>query len=135
MSFYDNKNYTPEQRAMYKQAAIIQNSAHHQRLKQIEAEAFAEREKQQAETERLAAWHLEDSRRQRAAEEEAKRKEAAANFEADLRRRFFEGNPFAKESDFQTMLPEIRKRAMLENIDTADKAEEMTRASGNYKLM
>jgi hypothetical protein len=33
------------------------------------------------------------------------------------------------------MLPELRKRAMLENTSTADKAEETTKQQGNYLPM
>ena len=135
MGYLKYPGMTPEQEAIMRQQGLVQHSLEHQaRLRAAENAAF-EKQKQDAENEKLAAWHLEDSRRRQAAEAEAKRKEAAANFEADLRRKFFEGNSFASESDFRAMLPELKKRAMLENTDTADKSEAAMRASGNYHAM
>jgi hypothetical protein len=135
MSYYDEPHYTPERRALYQTLSVIETSMQHARNLEAAEIARIEKQKADAENERLSAWHLEDTRRKQAVEEEAKRKEAASNFEADLKRQFFDGNPFASEFDFQTMLPELRKRAMLENTGTADKSEEMMRASGNYSRM
>ncbi len=135
MNYLDFPNLSPEQRAANRTIAILEHSAQHAaELERLKREQI-EREKSDVENERLAAWHLEQSRREREAEEEVKRKEAAAGFEADLRRNFFEGNSFASESDFRAMLPELRKRAMLENTSTADKAEETTKQQGNYVTM
>jgi hypothetical protein len=121
--------------AIMKEQALIQSSLESQaKLRQAE-NAVLEREKRDAETERLAEWHREDSRRKHEAEAEATRKLASENFVSDLRRRFFEGNSFASEADFRAMLPELKKRAMLENTASADKSEELMRASGDYSRM
>ncbi len=136
MSYLKYPGMSAEAEMIMRQEALVRNNLeHHANLRAAENAAL-EKEKRDAETERLAAWHREDTRKRQEAEAEATRKLAAANFEADLRRRFFEGNSsFASEADFRAMLPELKRRAMLSNIDSSDKSEAVTRASGNYNLM
>jgi hypothetical protein len=78
---------------------------------------------------------MEDSRRQRAAEEEVKRKEASAYFEQNLREQFFAKNPHVSESDYLSVKDELKRQAMLTNMDFGNKAEETTKQQGNYLPM
>ncbi len=48
MSYYDFKNLSLEQRAANRTMALVENSARHQRLREAEARAFEENEKNQA---------------------------------------------------------------------------------------
>ncbi|MGI8642290.1 MAG: hypothetical protein ACR2MG_20355 [Pyrinomonadaceae bacterium] len=135
MSYLDDKNLSPEQRATYKTLAILENSAAHQRLKQVEAEAFAEQQQKDAENQKLSEQHRLQREAELRIEAENFRKQSAANFETDLKRKFFEGNPFASESDFQKILPKLRENAMLANVDSSDKTEKLIRESGSYSRM
>jgi membrane protein involved in colicin uptake len=135
MSYLKYPGLSKEQLQTYETLSILENSAqHHANLRAAENAAL-EKQKRDAENEKLMAKHRAEREAELKAEAEARRKEAASNFEADLKRKFFEGNSFASESDFQAMLPELRKRAMLENTDMADKSEAAMRASGNYVPM
>jgi len=135
MSYLKFPNLNNQQIQTYETLSVLEASAQHNAKLRAAENAALEKQKRDAENEKLSAQHLEHSRREREAEAEARRKEAAANFEADLRRKFFEGNSFASESDFRVMWPELRKRAMLENTGTADKSEELMRQSGSYSRM
>ncbi len=135
MPYLDYPNLSPEQKATYKTLAVLEASGQHHANLQAAENLALEKQKRDAENERLSAQHLEQSRREREAEAEVKRKEAAANFEADLRQRFFAGNSFASESDFQNLLPELKKQEMLKNSERAETSEQLMRASGDYSAM
>ncbi len=135
MSFLDYPNLSPEQRATYKTLSVLEASGqHHANLRAAENEAF-EKQKRDAENERLSEQHRLQREAELRIEAENFRKQSAANFEADLRRKFVEGNGFASESYFQNLLPKLRENAMLANVDSSDKTEQMIRESGNYSRM
>lgn len=90
MSRYDYPNLSDSQRQVYKTIAIIESSAAQQRLREAEAIAFEERKKEQIENEKLAAQHLEHTRREREIEERKLREESNKNLEIQLRERFSE---------------------------------------------
>ncbi len=135
MSYFDYPNLSAEQRAFYKQAAILENSVQHQNRLEAERLAFAEQQKANVELEKESEKHRLAREVELRIEAENFRKQSAANFEVDLRQRFFDGNPFASESDFQNLLPKLRENAMLANVDSSDKTEQMIRESGNYSRM
>lgn len=120
---------------MYETLSILETSAARQAVKEAEKTAFAENEKYQAELEKESEKHRLQREAELRIEAENFRKQSAANFEADLRQRFFDGNKFASESDFQKILPKLRENAMLANVDSSDKAEQLIRESGNYGAM
>lgn len=135
MSYYDYKNLSAEQKATYRTLSILETSARHQaNLRAAENAAF-EKEKSDAENEKLLAKHRADRARELAAEAEQRRKENAGRFEQSLRERFFAGNPFASESDFQKVLPKMRESMMLKNAETQETTEELMRKSGSYSAM
>lgn len=135
MPYYDFKNLSPERRAFYQQAAILENSvAHAAELKRLENEQIAQTKKDE-ENERLSEKFRVEREAELKKQAEEKRKQSAAHFEQNLREQFFAGNSHASESDFREMLPELKKRAMLENTESADKSEQMMRQSGSYGAM
>ena len=135
MSYLDDKNYTPEQRAMYKTLAILENSAQHQNRLEAERLAFAENAKLQAELHVESEKHRLAREAELKAEADARRKEAAANFEQNLREQFFAKNPHASESDYLSVKDELKRQAMLSNMDFGNKAEEISKNQVNYGAM
>jgi polyribonucleotide nucleotidyltransferase len=133
--FYDFPNLSPEQRATNKTIATIENSARHQALIDAERRAFGEAEKKNAELEAEAEKHRLARESELRVEEKARREQAAANFEQNSREQFFAGNPHASESDYLSVKGELKKQAMLANVDSADKSERFLRESGNYSPM
>ena len=135
MSYYDYKNLSPEQKATYQTLSILETSANHQAKLQAAERAAFEKEKSDAENEKLLAKHRDERERELAAEAEQRRKENAARFEQSLRERFFAGNEFASEADFQKVLPKMRESVMLKNAETQETTENLMRKSGNYSRM
>jgi hypothetical protein len=133
--FYDFPNLSPEQRATNRTIAVLENSSRHQFLRQAEEKAFGEQQAREAENEKLSEQHRLQREGELKAEEEARRKQAAANFEQNLREQFFAGNPHASESDYLSVKGELKKQAMLANVDSADKSEQMMRQTGSYSMM
>jgi actin-related protein len=135
MSILDFPNLSEQQKAVNKTIATIEASAAMQARRQAEAEAFAEAEKRKAENEKLSEQHRQARERELAAEAETRRKEAARLFEENLRRQFFAKNPHASESDYSSVKEELKRQAMLANMDFGNKAEEVAREQINYSVM
>lgn len=135
MSFLKYPGMSESEIAVMTQQAMIEESRQHQLNLQRAEEAVLEKRKSDAENEKLVEWHRQDSERKRQAEAEENRKIAAENFEQDLRRKFFEANGFASESDFQKILPKLREQTMIDKINSSDKSEKLTLESGNYSAM
>ncbi len=132
---YDFPNLSPEQRAANQVIATIENSARHQNLIQAEQAAFAEQAARDAETEKQSEKFRVEREAELRREAEQRRQAAAVGFEKSLRERFFRGNEFATEADFQRMLPKLRENAMLDRMQTEADAEDLMRATGNYSAM
>jgi hypothetical protein len=135
MNYLDYPNLSPEQKATYKTLAILENSAHHQRLREAEATAFEENERYQAELRQQAEKFRIQREAELKVEAEAKRREAAVYFEQNLREQFFAKNPHVSESDYLSVKDELKRQAMLTNMDFGNKAEEITKNQGNYNSM
>ncbi len=135
MRYYDDKNYTPERRAMYQHLSIVESSMQHAANLQAAENAALEKQKTDAENEKLLAKFDAEREAELKAETEEKRKQAAAHFEQSLRDQFFAGNSHVTESDFQSVLPDLRKSAMLKNMENVETAESVIRNSGSYSAM
>jgi membrane protein involved in colicin uptake len=135
MPYYDDKNYTPEQRATYETLAVLENSARHAANVEAAQKAHEARLKKDEENEKLLAKFDAEREAELKAETEEKRKQAAAYFEQSLRDQFFAGNSHVTESDFQSVLPDLRKSAMLKNMENVETAESVIRNSGSYSRM
>jgi hypothetical protein len=133
MSRYDYPNLSAEQRQMYRTIAIIENSAAQERLREAEAVAFEERKKEQLENEKLAAQHLEHSRREREIEAGKLREESNKNLEIQLRERFFNANPMALESDYLRVKTRMKDDFFLERTNAETERERIERS--NYPRM
>jgi hypothetical protein len=136
MSFLDYPNLSPEQRATYKTLSVLEASGqHHANLRAAENEAF-EKQKRDAENERLSEQHRLQREAELRIEAENFRKQSAANFEADLRQRFFDGNPHASESDYLNVKDELKRQTLLSNMNFfGNKAEEITKSQSDYSAM
>jgi hypothetical protein len=135
MSYLDNKNFTAEQRATYQTLSILENSAHHQNRLQAEQLAFAGQERKNAELHVESEKHRLAREAELKAEADARRKEAAANFEQNLREQFFAKNPHVSESDYLSVKDDLKRQALLSNMDFGNKAEEITKSQVNYGAM
>lgn len=135
MSIYDFPNLSDEQRAVNKTIAIIENSQrHHANLEAAKKQAEL-KIAQDIENEKLLAKFAAEREKELEAEAEKMKKENRERGEAELRRRFFTANPDQTESDFQSVLPEMRKAEMLRRMESQQTAEDLIRNSGNYSRM
>ncbi len=135
MSYLKYPNLSKEQVQTYETLAILETSARHQALKAAEQKAFEENEKYQAELEKESEKHRLEREKELRIEAENFRKEASANFEQNLREQFFAKNPHASESDYSSVKDELKKQALLSNMDFGNKAEEITKSQGSYNSM
>ena len=132
---YSNKGLSPAQAQAMEVATLLEITRRHQlKLAAAEQAAFKKSEIDAA-NEKLAAKFRAERERELAAEAEARRKQAAAQFEQDLRAQFFAGNEFASESDFQKVLPRMKEEAMLANARSQTDSEGRMRGTGSYVRM
>lgn len=134
-NLYDFKNLSPSQRELNKQLSLLEYSADHQARRIAEQRAFAESEKYQLELKKQAAAHMAKREAELKAEVEKQKSENRQRSDAELRRRFFEVNPNELESTLQSLLPELRKQQLLENMKRAETSEQLMRQSGDYSKM
>jgi len=135
MSYYDFKNLSAEQRAFYKQAAILENSAQHQNRLEAERKAFGENEKYQAELEKQSAKFRSEREAELKAEAEKLSLESNKNVEIELRERFFRANPNALEGDYNRVKDSLKDSYFVEKMKAEATAEDVMRQSGDYSRM
>jgi vacuolar-type H+-ATPase subunit E/Vma4 len=135
MSYLDYPNLSPEQKATYKTLAILENSAHHQRLREAEATAFAENEKYQAELRQQSEQFRIQREAELKAEAEKLRLESNKNLEIQIRERFFRANPNALETDYLRVKDSLKDAHFSENMQSQETVEDLIRQTGNYSAM
>jgi hypothetical protein len=135
MSYLDSKNYSREQREMYKTLAVIENSARHQILKQAEQQAFAENEKYQVELEKQSEKFRVQREAELKAEAEKLRLESNKNLEIQIRESFFRANPMALEADYLRVKDSLKDAHFVENMQSQETVEDLMRQTGNYSRM
>ncbi len=135
MRYYDDKNYTPEQRATYQTLAILENSAHHQKLRQLEATAFEENEKYQVELQKRSEQFRIEREAELKAEAEKLRLESNKNLEIQIREKFFRANPNALETDYLRVKDSLKDAHFVENMNNQETVEQLMRQTGDYSAM
>jgi vacuolar-type H+-ATPase subunit E/Vma4 len=135
MNYLDYPNLSPEQKATYKTLAILENSAHHQRLREAEATAFEENERYQAELRQQAEKFRIQREAELKAEAEKLRLESNKSLEIQIRERFFRASPNALESDFQRVKDSLKDKHFSENMNNQETVEDLMRQTGNYSAM
>jgi hypothetical protein len=135
MRYYDDKNYSPEQRATYKTLAILENSAVHQNLRQAEEKAVVEQQKYQAELRQQAEQFRIERETELKAEAEKLRLESNKNLEIQIREKFFRANPNALETDYLRVKDSLKDAHFVENMNNQETIEQLMRQTGNYSAM
>jgi hypothetical protein len=135
MSYYDFNNLSAEQRAFYRQAAILENSAQHQNRLEAERATFAENEKYQAELEKQSAKFRAEREAELKNEAEKLRLESNKNLEIQIRERFFRANPNALETDYLRVKDSLKDAHFSENMNNQETVEQLTRQTSNYSAM
>lgn len=135
MSIMQSKNASAEQVAVNKVLAAVELTAHHNNEQIRLRREREEKERQAVKTAKLAERHRAIRAKQIADEAEAQKKQNRQNFENALRKRFFEANPNASEGDFQMVLPDLKKEAMLRNMRERESGEEIMKRTGSYEKM
>lgn len=135
MPYYDFPNLSDEQKTMYRELSIVENSVLHEAENQRLESERVERAKKDEENEKLLAKFSAQREQELRVEAEKTKKENRERGDADLRRRFFEANPDETESTFQSLLPKMRSDQLLKNMQNNQTTEDLMRATGNYGVM
>ncbi len=128
MKFLGLKNLNPEQKSAAQAIMIQSQMAENQ---QIAEKRKAETEKQKvrdAELDEIVAKQRLEREKQLRLEERQRREDSAKNLEINLKREFFERNPEALQSDFDQLLPELKKQKFLERMKHQRDSETLIRS-------